>query len=312
MQHAEMRILFLGAGAVGGYFGGRLAQAGSDVTFLVREARQDQLADGLQILSPLGDVTLPVQTIRSGDPVDAGFDLIVLTCKAYGLDGAMDAIADHVNAGTVILPLLNGLAHLDRIEARFPEATILGGVAQIPAELTPEGAVLHKGKLAGLIAGPRAGQESAGPLVETFVTMAVDAGFTAKLSPNPMQDLWDKWIYLCTLAAATTLCRADVGAILGTDNGQFLLNGLLDESTAVATAEGYPPAEAKMHGYREQLSNPASKWSASMRVDLERGNPTEAEHILGEMIKRAEAHGIDCPLLRVCYTPLQAYEAQRI
>jgi 2-dehydropantoate 2-reductase len=207
--------------------------------------------------------------------------------------------------------LLNGLAHLKRIEMRFPEAAVLGGVAQIPAELTEDGAVLHKGKLAGMLVGPRPGQQASASIAETFVEMATGSGISAKLSKNPMQDLWDKWIYLCTLAAATTLCRADIGAILQSDNGAMLLNGLLDECTAVAAAEGFPPAEAKMQGYREQLSDPKSRWSASMRVDLERGNPTEADHILGEMIKRAESHNIECPALRLCYTPLQVYEAAR-
>ncbi len=303
-----MRILFLGAGAVGGYFGGRLAAAGSDVTFLVREARQQQLADGLRIISPLGDASVPVRTILSGQQ-DGDYDLIVLTCKAYGLDGALDAIAPYVAEGTSILPLLNGLAHIERIEAHFPQAIVLGGVAQIPAELTPEGAVLHKGKLAGILAGPRAGQPD--DLATGFVDACKAAGIGARFTSDPMQDLWDKWIYLCTLAAATTLCRADIGTILSTDNGAMLLNGLLDECTAVATAEGYPPADEKMKGYKASLADPDSKWSASMRVDLERGNPTEADHILGNMIARAEKHGIACPLLRVCYTPLQVYEAHR-
>ena len=306
-----MRILFLGAGAVGGYFGGRLAQAGADVTFIVREQRAKALADGLKILSPMGDATVPIRTIQSGEATDEAFDLIVVTCKAYGLDGALDGIAPYVREGVAILPLLNGLAHLERIETRFPEATVLGGVAQIPAELTPEGHVLHKGKLAGLIAGPRPGQEAMEPVIDAFVAKAVDAGITAKFSRNPVQDMWDKWIYLCTLAAATTLCRADVGTILSTDNGAFLMTGLLDECTAVATAESYPPAEKKMDGYKSSLGDPTSKWSASMRVDLERGNPTEADHILGQMILRAEKHGIGCPLLRTCYTPLQVYEAGR-
>ena len=306
-----MRLLFLGAGAVGGYFGGRLAEAGQDVTFLVRAKRQQQLADGLKIDSPMGDAVIPLRTILSGDATDETFDLIVLTSKAYGLDGALDGIAPYVREGTTILPLLNGLAHLNQIETRFPDAVVLGGVAQIPAELTPDGTVLHKGKLAGLIVGPRPGQESSEALAQDFVDLSAQAGIAARFSRNPMQDMWDKWIYLCTLAAATTLCRADVGAILRTQNGAMLLNGLLDECTAVATAEGYPPTTKKMEGYREQLSDRDSKWSASMRVDLERGNPTEADHILGQMIARAQKHGLPCPLLRTCYTPLQVYEGSR-
>ncbi len=138
-----MRLVFLGAGAVGGYFGGRLAEAGHDVTFLVREARANVLKDGLNILSPMGDALVPIRTIQAGQASDEIFDLIVITCKGYGLDGAMDSIAPYARDGTTILPLLNGLAHLDRMDRRFPDARVIGGVAQIPAELTPEGAILH-------------------------------------------------------------------------------------------------------------------------------------------------------------------------
>ena len=228
-----MRILFLGAGGVGGYFGGRLVQQGADVTFLVRERRAAQMADGLRIESPNGDATIPVQTIQAGQDADA-FDIVILTPKAYGLDGALDAIAPHVRPGTIVMPLLNGLAHLAKIDARFPDATVWAGVAQIPAELTKDGVVLHKGKLAGMIVGPRDGQDATRPMAEVLVANLVDAGITARLAENPMQELWNKWVFLCTLAASGCLFRGHVGEILATDHGEAILAAVLKECSTVA------------------------------------------------------------------------------
>lgn len=306
-----MRILFLGAGGVGGYFGGRLAASGADVTFLVRPARAEQMADGLRIQSPLGDATVPVTTIRDGDPAGP-FDVIVLTCKAYGLAGALDSIAPHVRDGTVILPALNGLTHIARIEERFPGAVVWGGVAQIPAGLAPDGTVLHLGKVAGMFVGPRPGQETTLPLARDLVGALKEAGVAARFTAEPEQELWNKWVYLATLAAATCLMRAEVGAILRTDHGARLLNGLLDECVTVAAAEGFAPADGPMKDYRDSLSDRDSKWTASMLRDMEAGGSTEADHILGEMIRLAEGHGIDTPYLAVGYTRLQVYEAGRV
>ncbi len=305
-----MRLLFLGAGGVGGYFGGRLAEHGADVTFLVRPGRAAQMADGLRIDSPKGNAVVAVPTIGDGD-VAGPFDVVVLTRKAYGLDGAMASITPHVAEGTVILPLLNGLTHIQTIEQRFPQATVWGGVAQIPAGLSPDGTVLHFADLAGMIVGPRSGQGATIPTASELVDALKGAGIAGKLSDQPEQDLWNKWVYLATLAASTCLMRADVGTILSTDHGARLLTGLLAECVAVAAAEGYPPPDAQMKIYRDQLADRGSKWTASMLRDLQGGGPTEADHILGEMIRLATENGIDTPYLGVAYTHLQVYEAGR-
>ena len=305
-----MRILFLGAGGVGGYFGGRLTQHGADVTFLVRENRAAQLAHGLRIESPNGDAVIPVNAILAGDKADP-FDIIILTPKAYGLDGALEAIAPHVRAGTVVMPLLNGLAHLEKIDARFPEATIWAGVAQIPAELTPDGVVRHGGKLNGVIVAPRDGQDATHSLAEALVAKLIEAGATARLSDNAMQELWTKWVFLCTLASAGCLFRGHCGEILATDHGGGILAALLAECSAVADAEGYLPPEKQMETYAKMLRDPASKWSPSMLHDLRQGGATEADHVIGDMIRRATAHRIETPYLKTALTHMQVYEGQR-
>src|SRR5688572_25116359 len=114
-----MRLLVLGAGGIGGYFGGRLAAAGTDVTFLVRPKRRAQIErDGLRIISPAGDLTLPVRTVGA-DELTPAYDLVLLTCKAYDLDSAMEAIAPAMNGGCAVVPMLNGISHIDRLSERF-------------------------------------------------------------------------------------------------------------------------------------------------------------------------------------------------
>lgn len=305
-----MRILILGAGAIGGYYGGRIQQGGGDVTFLVRAGRAAQLADGLRIESPEGDATLAVKTLQAGEVADP-FDVILLANKAYGLDGALAAIAPHVRAGTVILPLLNGYAHMAAIEARFPEATVWGGVAQIPATLRADGVVQHLGQFQALIVGTRAGQAATQPMAEAILAQAAAGGVSTTLSEDIEQALWDKWIMLATLAAATCLMRGSVGEILETDHGETLLSDLLAETRAVAGAEGHPPSEAYSERIGKMVVKRGSPLTASMMRDMAAGGPTEAAHILGDMIARAGRHGIGVPCLATAYAHLQVYEAQR-
>ncbi|MEM7744702.1 MAG: 2-dehydropantoate 2-reductase [Pseudomonadota bacterium] len=306
-----MRILFLGAGALGGYFGGRMTAAGSDVTFLVRPGRAAELADGLKIRSPMGDAQIPVATIQAGDRAEP-FDVIVLSNKAYALESALEAIAPYVTETTGILPLLNGVAHYDAVDAAFSNAVRLGGVAQIPANLGADGTVNHNGKLQAMIVGTRADTARARDLAEGFVAEAIAAGIDAKISTDIEQDLWNKWVFLATLAAATTLMASDVGGIMATDFGRDAVLALLDEATAVATAAGRRPVEDRMAFYRDQLTTPGSKFKASMRHDMEAGKPTEADHIIGDMIRRGRPLGVSTPLMKVALSRLQVYETARI
>jgi 2-dehydropantoate 2-reductase len=305
-----MRILFLGAGAVGGYFGGRMAQSGADVTFLVRENRAAQLAGGLRIESPNGDATVKVKTLIAGAETGP-FDVVVLACKAYGLAGALDAVAPHVEKGASVLPLLNGFGHLDAIEARFPGATVWGGVAQIPATLTADGIVKQLAPTQGMIIGERPGQEATRVLAQEFSEIVTGAGIDGGYSATIQQAMWDKWVFLAALAAGTCLTNADVGTILETDGGEKLLVGLLDECTAVAAAENHRPDDARMVGYHNTLLDRSSSMSASMQRDMSQGNPTEADHVVGDMVRRARQHGLKTPYLDVAWTRLECYELLR-
>ena len=304
-----MKIMILGAGAVGGYFGGRLAAAGEDVTFLVRENRARQLAGGLSIESPLGDATVPVRTVTPGQDAPRP-DIIMVACKSYGLTDAMEAIAPHIRSETVILPVLNGLNHVPLLASRFSEAYVWGGVAHIGSTLAPDGTVRHLNELQRLTVGPR-GEDGTLVLAERFTEAGKRAGYDSRLSRNIVQELWDKWVFLASLAAATTLIRAPVGRIAATEGGERLTAGLLDEVTRIAEAEGHRPAEDRLATARRTLTDRTSGFTASMLRDMASGGPTEADHVIGDLIRRAAAHGVETPLLEIAWINLQAYEAGR-
>lgn len=306
-----MRILFLGAGAVGGYFGGRLAEAGADVTFLVREVRAAQLAAGLKIESRLGDAQVPVKLITNGI-AEAPFDVIFVACKSYGLDGALGAIAPHVGPETAIVPLLNGFDHIATIEARFPEATVWGGIAHIGATLGPAGEIKHLNKFNRLTVGVRPGQEATADRARAVIDLAATArGVEAVLAEDIVQALWDKWVMLASLAAGTCLMRATVGQILETAAGPALLAAIVDEVVAISEAEGQRPSDALVGNVRAMLSEKGSGWTASMLRDMEQGLPTEGDHILGGLLTRAAAHGVAAPHLAIAHAHVQCYEARR-
>jgi len=304
-----MRILILGAGGVGGYFGGRLADAGMDVTFLVREKRFQQLHDnGLVIESPCGDLVLPVKTIMSGQTM-APPDIIMVACKAYGLTNALSAIAPYVGPGTVIMPVLNGVVHMDVMAKTFPEATLWGGVAHIGVTCLESGVIKHLNDLQGLFFGPMDGRVD--DRASELRTFAEKAGINAQLSDDITQSLWEKFVFLTTLAGCTCLFRADIGTILKTANGKNMILGMLDECFAVAKKQGHLPGSDKMETCIEQLTKPGSDMKASMLRDIENRAPSEGGHIVGDMVRRAKSHGLNIPLLTAASVHLDAYQQNR-
>lgn len=305
-----MRILVLGAGGIGGFFGGHLAQAGADVTFLVRERRAAQLREfGLVVDSPLGHLRSAVAVATDATEI-AKPDIVLLTCKAYDLAPAMEAVAPVVGAGTVVLPLLNGLAHVDRLTTRFPDAAIWGGLAHLGVVLTEEGVVRHLNDLSIVQFGSRGGAQDARALELERLFRRTPVQASAR--PAIEQDMWDKLVFLATLAGMTCLMRASVGTIMTTDSGERLTLQLLDECVAVAAASGFPPAAGQRADIRAQLTRRDSPSTASMLRDIIRGSRTEGAHILGDVLARARRAAINAPVLDIALTHVQAYEATRV
>ncbi|HEY1589930.1 MAG TPA: 2-dehydropantoate 2-reductase [Rhodanobacter sp.] len=305
-----MRILIVGAGATGGYFGGRLLQHGRDVTFLVRERRAAQLAQhGLVIRSATGDAELPSPPTVLAADLHVPYDLILLSCKAYGLDQAMADIAPAVGPDTAILPLLNGMRQLDLLDARFGAQHVLGGQCVIAATLDAQGAVRHLNQSHSLTFGERDG--SASGRMQKITQSLVDAGFDARPSQTILQDMWDKWVFLASLAGITCLMRGSVGAIVAAPGGRTVALTLLEECRAVAERSGHAPAEATMQRARSVLTEAGSSLTASMLRDLQHGHAIEAGHVIGDMLARAGRQDDEHSLLAVVYAHLKVYEAGR-
>ncbi len=305
-----MRILVLGAGAIGGYFGGRLLQSGADVTFLVRPRRADELSrDGLVIKSPQGDVTLPKPPTVLAQDLNKAFDIVLLTCKAFDLDDAIAAIAPAVGSRTAIIPLLNGMRHLEVLDSKFGPARVLGGQCAIAATLNADRHVVQLAPMQALGFGERDGALS--DRVREADAIFQRGNFGGKASETILQDMWEKWTMLATLACSTCLMRGPVGKILEAPGGHDYILGARDEIRAIASSAGHNPRAPFVERITAMLTTEGSPLTASMFRDIQGNLPIEADHVVGDLIARADAARIDVPRLRVAYTHLKTYEAQR-
>jgi 2-dehydropantoate 2-reductase len=307
-----MRVLVVGAGAIGGYFGGRLLEAGRDVTFLVRPRRAAELARaGLVIESPNGDVTLKNPPAVQADALKEPFDVVLLSCKAFDLTGAIRSFAPAVGPRTVIIPLLNGMLQLDILDDHFGKERVLGGQCGIAVTLDEKHHVVHLPPVFQLLSfGERDGAIS--DRVRSVAENFAPAKIGSQASENIMQEMWEKWVMLTTLASSTCLMRASVGHILATPGGRDFILGLRDECSAVAKAAGHAPREAFWTRMTGMLTTESSPLTASMYRDIKAGAAVEADHIVGDMIARGDAAKVPLPRLRTAYTHLKAYQNQRI
>jgi 2-dehydropantoate 2-reductase len=305
-----MRILVVGAGAIGGYFGGRLLQAKCDVTFLVRPKRAAELADaGLVIKSPNGDVTLKDPPAVQADKLAEKFDVVLLSCKAFDLDDAIQSFAPAVGPQTAIIPLLNGMLHLDVLDKKFGGERVLGGLCAIAVTLNDEREVVQLQPMQSLTFGERDGRMS--DRVRTIADVFAGGKIGSVASDHVIQDMWEKWVFLASLAASTCLMRTSIGNILASSGGKDFILGMLDECSAVAAAEGYPPRAPFLERTRGMLTAEGSQMTASMFRDIKAGAPVEADHVIGDLLARGDAGKIPVPKLRIAYTHLKAYEKQR-
>jgi 2-dehydropantoate 2-reductase len=304
-----MRILCLGAGAVGGYFAGRLVEGGADVTFMVRDARKKNLTEhGLRIESQFGNFASPVKTVTAAE-LSGTFDIVLLTCKAYDLPSAIEAIEGAVGDHSAVLPLLNGVAHIDILNAKFGRDRVLGGVARIASTLAPDGTIKHLNDWRFITFGEQDGTLS--PRVLALKAAFDKTSAVATATPEIMQMMWEKLVHLATASGMTAAMRANIGEIARTGHGIALMTAFFERNADIARAEGFELSPKFMDEFRQYISNVTSTNAASMLRDIERHGPIEADHVIGYMLERAEAHNIDPMLHRFVFTQLQAYEQRR-
>jgi len=303
-----MRILIVGAGATGGYFGARLAQAGRDVTFLVRERRFRQLSEnGLVLRTPQGVEKLQPQLAQAGS-LRGLYDLIILTVKSFALAQAIEDIAPAVGEQTLIMPILNGMRHFDTLRDRFGDK-VIGGLVKINATLGEQGEVVQMTSLHQIYYGALDGRNDARlqRVDEALRAASVDTIF----SDNIIGELWEKWLLLSTLGAVCCLARGDTQQALTAEGGEALLRGIFSEVLATITADGYQPRPAVTAKILELLSNPATPMTSSMYRDLSQGFDIEAEQVIGDLVTRAARNGVSVPLLNAVNVNLQVYLKSR-
>jgi 2-dehydropantoate 2-reductase len=304
-----MRILVVGAGALGGYFGGRLKEAGRDVTFLVRPRRAEQLAKtGLVVRSPKGDINIAAPPTVLSENIRAPFDLILLSCKAYDLQGAMDSFAPAVSASTAILPLLNGMKHMDILAARFGVNAVLGGQCIISATLDGDGHVLHLNDLHFVSFGEQNGAKSerVAAIAETFS----GAKFESQLSTAILHEMWEKWAFIAAAAGICCLMRGAFGDIAAAGGTKYA-SDMFAECRAIAANNGFNPGDTAVKRGLGMLTAQGSPIAASMLRDIERSAPIEADHIVGDLLARGGPRPGDYPLLQLAFAHLRTYEARR-
>lgn len=304
-----MRILVVGAGATGGYFGARLAQAGQDVTFLLREKRALAVQEnGLTIHSPHGDIHLQPAVVQASQ-LTGPYDLILLTVKSFGLEAAMKDIAPVVGEYTMILPVLNGMKHIETLSQRFGEHALIGGLCKINATLDADGHIHQMTPLHQIFYGELSGEKTERILHVDQVFK--EAGFEAFLSETIISDLWEKWLLLSSFGAITCSMRGNIGQVASAPWGKEFALSIVNEALTTMKAFGYAERTAAVAKIREAVTDKSSAQTSSMYRDMMQGHAVEADQIVGDLVERATRVGINIPLLQAAYTHLCVYQQMR-
>jgi 2-dehydropantoate 2-reductase len=303
-----MKILVIGAGAVGGYFGGRLLEKGEDVTYLVREGRQKQLQDlGLDIESIHGNVLLHPKTILAGE--EAGpFDVILLTTKSYHLDGAIKDIHPYVKEETVIIPLLNGISHFETLDKEFGAGKVIGGLCFIESTLDSKGRIIQTSPSHDFVFGERNGEKTERIMKIADSFSGTKANF--RLSENINQDLWHKYMFISTMSGITTLMRQPIGPIRETESGNHTIKRLQSEIYKIMKSVDAPIAEEIESMQMKQIAGLGYTMKSSMQRDMEKLAQVEVEHLHGYLLGIAQREKIDVPVLEAVYANLKIYQEQ--
>ncbi len=301
-----MRLLVVGAGATGGYFGARLAAAGRDVTFLVRAARAGHLkSHGLKIVSPNGDLTIQPQLVTA-DTMSGPYDVVLLSVKAFALAAAMDDMAPAVRPQTMVFPVLNGMKHIDILSERFGKSAVLGGVCKIAATIDDEGRIVQLAKFHELAYGELDGRSS--DRVGKLDDFMQGAGFDAHMSNEILHEMWEKWLFLSGLGGITCLMRGTIGEIEAAPGGVDFARQFIGEVAAIIRANGCEITAKTEAEAVAMLTAKGSPLTSSMYRDLQKGSAIEADQIIGDLLARGQKKGVASPLLAALYTNLTVYQ----
>jgi 2-dehydropantoate 2-reductase len=304
-----MKILVVGAGAVGGYFGARLAQAGRDVTFLIRAASVEKMQrNGLRIVSPHGDLTLKPR-ITTTDQIQSPYDLIFVSVKAHALDRAISDMKPAVRPDTMIYPILNGMRHMETLTRSFGPQAVLGGVCMVATDLDDQGRIVQLAPMQKLVYGEWSGELT--PRIRQLDQALSNASFDTELSTSIQQAMWEKWVFIASIGLVTALLGGPIGEIEAVPHGAATAIMALDECAQIARACGFPPAPSFLDNLRAQLTAKGSPLTSSLYRDMQKGQSVEVDTILGDLLARGHEHQLKTPLLQAGYVRLSVYQNSR-
>jgi 2-dehydropantoate 2-reductase len=297
-----VRIAVIGAGGLGGYFGGRLARAGQDVTFLARGAHLEALrSDGLRVESVRGDFALaPKATHATDDPRAIGpSDVVLFTVKSYDTDSAAALLGPIIGPNTVVISLQNGIANEEQLAARLGPQHVAGGVAYIFAGIVRPGVVRDTGGPARLLFGELDGRRS--DRLVSFFDACTGAGIEAELAPDIRVALWTKYGFICAQAGLTAATRQPIGVIRDTPPAWKLFGQILEESAAVGRAEGVALPDDLVERQLGLAAGLAPTLYSSLYDDLVTGRRIELDALLGELVRRAARVDVPVPGVEAVY-----------
>lgn len=302
-----MHVVVVGAGAVGGYFGGKLAQTGTPVTFLVRQKRYEQLRKtGLVVHSLHGDFTIQPELTVSAEEVDNP-DVVILAIKNYHLDNAMSQLRVLVDKGAKLLPLLNGVEHMDVLIREFGPDNVLGGACYIESTLNAEGTIVHTSSMQDIVFGSLGdvSDEWLKELLYLFQASRVNV----TLSDAILKAMWTKFAFLTSISGLTAAARSPIGVILDDSAARELLQNVIREVLQVAEVRGIGlPVEETANKTMEKMEHMSPTMTSSLHRDLEKGLPLEISSLQGSVVKMGMEAGVAVPYIQSVYALLHPYE----
>ncbi|HEV2438898.1 MAG TPA: 2-dehydropantoate 2-reductase [bacterium] len=301
-----MRVAVIGAGGTGGYFGGLLARAGHDVTFVARGAHLDAIrARGLTVNSRLaGNFT--VRAAATDDIHSIGpADLVMVCVKTYSMDTVLPPLPSLVGPKTMIVSMQNGIDNEDRIAAVTGPEPVLGMAAQVSSFVQAPGVVGQIGGPGRLIFGEMAGGESA--RAAALLTTFRDAGITAELRPDIRLGLWEKFIFICGVSGVTALTRLPMGLIFADRETAALMRATLEEAAAVARAEGVDVAPQFAEQAAASMAKMEPWFRGSMAQDLLEGRRLELETLNGTVVRLGRVREVAVPVNWTIYAALRPF-----
>lgn len=306
-----MRFAILGSGAVGGYFGAKLARSGQDVTFVARGAHLEAIRSrGLEVQSAtLGDFT--VQAPAESDTSRIGqVDAVLVAVKAYDNRTALPMLKPLIGPNTVVLTLQNGVDSVDDVAAIVGESHVLGGTTYVATALEAPGLIVQTGVHRSIIFGEVFGDRSRiSPRVQQLADVLTAADIQVTAVADARVPIWDKFVYLVAFSGFTGAARLPIGQLWKSPQAQEMFYATSREVAAIARAEGVTISANRFDTLREYMNNIPPTTRSSLLIDLEQGKPIEVEALQGAAIRRAKANGVPTPIISALYAVLKPWES---